>query len=68
MTEDRVEGLLKVQSSILETLQYYSILYEKQQQQLEKLCSDIQKVHNLVYKLYVIPYPWDKSVRRHLSR
>ena len=34
MTEDRVEGLLRVQTSILETLEIYGKLYDRQQELL----------------------------------
>ena len=57
MTEDRVEGLLQVQRSILETLEIYGKLYDRQHQQVQKLQEDVTRVHDLVYKLYVINYP-----------
>ena len=37
MTEDRVESLLRVQTSILETLEIYGKLYDRQQELLQKL-------------------------------
>ena len=57
MTEDRVEGLLQVQTSILETLEIYGKLYDRQLEQLQKLQEDVARVHHLIYKLYVIHYP-----------
>ena len=57
MTEDRVEGLLYVQRSIAETLNIYGELYDRQQLQLQKVQEDVTRVHNLIWKLYVIPYP-----------
>lgn len=57
MTEDRVDSLLKVQNSILETLQIYGQLYDRQQQLLRKLQEDVTRVHHLIHKLYVIHYP-----------
>ena len=57
MTEDRVKGLLQVQTSILQTLQIYGKLYDRQCQLLHKLQEDLTRVNNFVYKLYVITYP-----------
>lgn len=62
MTEDRVEGLLHVQRRVAETLEIYGNsvtgkLYDRQSEQLQKLQQDVTRVHNLIYKLYVIPYP-----------
>ena len=37
MTEDRVEGLLRVQRSIAETLELYGRLFDQQPEQLQKL-------------------------------
>lgn len=50
MTEDRVEGLLYVQRRIAETLEICDKLYDRQ-------CEQLQQQQNLIYKLYVIPYP-----------
>lgn len=57
MTEDRVEGLLHVQRNIAQTLETYGKLYDRQCEQLQKLQEDVTRVHNLVYKLYMIHYP-----------
>lgn len=57
MTEQRVEGLLRVQRRIAETLEIYGHLYDKQREQLQKLQEDVTRVHDLIYKLYVIHYP-----------
>lgn len=57
MTEERIQGLLRVQRSIAETLELYGRLFDQQHEQLQKLQEDVTRVHNLVYKLYVIPYP-----------
>ena len=57
MTGERVEGLLRVQRSIAETLELYGRPFDQQREQLQKLQEDVTRVHNLVYKLYVIPYP-----------
>ena len=52
-----MEGLLRVQRSIAETLEIYGKLYDRQVEQLQKLQADVARVHDLVYKLYVINYP-----------
>ena len=56
MTEDRVENLLQIQSSIAQTLEAYGKLYDRQCEQLQKLQEDVTRVHNLVYRLYILPY------------
>lgn len=53
MTEDRVENLIQIQSSIAQTLGAYGKLYDRQCEQLQKLQEDVTRVHNLVYKLYL---------------
>ena len=57
MTEDRVEGLLQVQRNIAQTLEVYGKLYDRQCEQLQTLQEDVTRVHDLVYKLYILPYP-----------
>lgn len=71
MSEERMEGLLRVQRSIAETLEIYGKLYDRQVQQLQKLQADVTRVHDLVCKLYVINYPPTPASscrRRQLSR
>ncbi|KAL3163214.1 hypothetical protein ABBQ32_009616 [Trebouxia sp. C0010 RCD-2024] len=56
MIEDRIEGLLRVHTNIAQTLQIYGELYDRQCEQVKKLREDVNRVHNLVYKLYILPY------------
>lgn len=57
MTEDRVDSFLQVHRSIAETLQLCVRLYDQQREQVQKLQEDVTRVHNLVDKLDVNPYP-----------
>ena len=63
MTEITLQTLADTQGRILGILENYLNLYDRQAEQLQDLQRKIEKIHNLVYKLYEIPYPWDKSMR-----
>ena len=63
MTEHTLQTLADTQGAILGVLENYLKLYDRQNRELEALAQKLEKIHSLVYKLYVIPYPWDKAVR-----
>ena len=46
-----------MQRSLAQTLEAYGKLYDRQSEQLKKLQEDVTRVHNLVYQLYILPYP-----------
>ena len=59
MTEHTLQTIADTQGSILGILENYLKLYDRQAQQLQDLQQKLDKIHNLVCKLYVIPSPWD---------
>ena len=63
MTEITLKTIVDTQAEFLGVLESYLQLYNKQCRELEQLRTKLEKIHNLVYKLYEIPYPWDKSIR-----
>ena len=62
MTEHTLQSIADTQGAILGVLENYLKLYDKQTRDLEDLRQKLEKIHNLVYRLYEIPYPWDRSV------
>ena len=56
MTEDTLQTLADTQGAILGVLKNYLKLYDRQCRELEQLRTKLEKIHNLIYKLYEIPY------------
>ncbi len=57
MTEEKLEGLLRVQPDILSTLEVYSKLYDRQILQLQQVQLELNRIERMLRKLYVIHYP-----------
>ena len=55
MTEITLQTLADTQGSILGILENNLKLYDRQAEQLQDLQQQLEKIHNLVYRLYEIP-------------